>query len=78
MKRGNRWRGIAAAVLAGAVIMAGCASAKDSGTSTVDDTAVGTVEQFTGQAIVPVTKQQVLRQNRQRMERHRICPGCLL
>lgn len=56
MKRGNRWRGIAAAVLAGAVIMAGCASAKDSGTSTVDDTAVGTVEQFTGQAIVPVTK----------------------
>ena len=56
MKRGNRWRGIAMAVLAGAVIMAGCASAKDGGTSTADDSAVGTVEQFTGQAVVPVTE----------------------
>lgn len=56
MKRGNRWRGIATAVLAGAVIMAGCASAKDGGTSTADDSAVGTVEQFTGQAVVPVTE----------------------
>ena len=44
------------AVLAGAVIMAGCASAKDGGTSTADDSAVGTVEQFTGQAVVPVTE----------------------
>ncbi|MCD7909749.1 MAG: YobA family protein [Clostridium sp.] len=58
MRKMNMWKGIAAAMLSGAVLMTGCVSGKADAASAVESSAPGTVEASTGQEAVPPPKSQ--------------------